>query len=1353
MELIRIESPEEAEKAATEILAMEDGLVAVDLETAALEAYESIQSAALHPTLSSIRLAQFGSDDDERAFVFDVWKTGIEPVKRIVEGRALYAHNAVFEYKHFLHAGIKPQDLRCTMIMRNVLSAQKVGLLDTVQELLGYEMDKTMQKSGWHCQELTDMQWEYAGADAYYTARIIEPLLKLISDKAGAASAYKRYASVIPLTAEMELLGMPFDGSAHANLAAEWKRRADQGHADLLTMLGDVNPASPKQMSDWAKANLKKSVIKNWPTSESTGNLKITAETMAAHVNEHAAIKTYLDWKSYQKLDSTYGKGIQKELNPATHNVHPSWRILGARTGRFSCSKPNFQNPPREGGLREMVKAPEGYSLLDADFSQIELRIAATLSNDITMLRAYEEGKDLHAITAAAVSGVPLDQVTKEQRQAAKAVNFGLLYGGGAKMLRDYARSTYGVEMTLAEAEHARETFLATYDQFHQWQNEQTNRARSTLNARTESGYIRNFAAEGRTMNDVYTVSLNTPVQGTGAEILIASMVLADQTFKAEGLDARIIAHVHDQIVCLVSNQHLDRAAEILKDSMVKGALDVVPRLPVRQLTEVMVGQEWSKEMSAHVPGGAPVEAVRETTLVPDEEIADAFREVNEMGYRVTTMPAKTKKPEGKGWGLQPATRLPEGHKNLGIIHGVSRTACIDLDDLALSKEAFDSLSIDIEALCEQAPAWHGNPNNRIKYLFRVPDGIELEHKSLKVNDRIVFELRGDTKGKQLQDVIPPSQHPDGYTYTWVRPLVPYSELPEIPEVLLRVWADFDELEAALMANLGDNKKLINNYKRMGGGGTISPRSKALIREYNKRHPVEELLARAGYLPPKFGQDKWLSPTSNGTIPGIKVFKDQEPNLVYSHHFHDALSDHHAHDAFDILRICIHEGDYEAAWQEAYDEIGEPEIEQAEVISEEEFAQGAKNDAGEPPKPTDNSMDGMEKGLTGFVKRIYDYYMAAAYRPNEAYGIAAALMAMATATENHYYIKGYGTRLNLYMILLGRSGFGKESPRNAIKNLFEAIDLKGVIAESAASGVAIKRRLSNNRTMLLMADEVGTMIASTNGKNSDMHQTNVLKELRSLYGLAGSVLEEHPYADSRNNIPRVLHPFLNFMGTSTPMELLNGISINQIENGLVNRLLMIEGKGLRDRNRDVIEGVPTDLARDLQEFTMRRSNYPEAVLVSEEADKLIRASEEYQDNLLMSDSELAGLYGRINENTMRVAAVLAVSDRPEKPVITKNHMEWATQFARAAYNLMEQRFADDFYESETERQLKKVLKAIRDYPENDWVPKWYLTRKTRMMAKHLNENLHTLEQSEQIEKREQDTNGRKALLYRLVDAA
>jgi DNA-binding transcriptional ArsR family regulator len=727
----------------------------------------------------------------------------------------------------------------------------------------------------------------------------------------------------------------------------------------------------------------------------------------------------------------------------------------------------------------------------------------------------------------------------------------------------------------------------------------------------------------------------------------------------------------------------------------------------------------------------------------------------------VIAMPAGTKKPIEENWGNKPTTRLPEGYKNLGMIHGWNKTVCIDLDNLEQSIVAFESLGIDIQQLCSHAPAWHGNPHNRIKYLFKIPEGASIRREVLNVHGRTVFELRGDTNGKQLQDVIPPSVHPDGYSYQWVNPLVPLAELPELPSELLKVWDEFDGIEAGLMAILGDYSKEIANYERMGGGNT-SDKTRALIAEYNNRHPVTELLERAGYKPPKRGQTKWLCPTSESGTPGVWISDDER--LCYSHHGSDVLGDGKAHDAFDVLRICLHDGSFDEAKQEAFEEIGDVGDE-VPVITPDELAQGQKPAANDEPsnlsrnghEPPKNGYDGLAKRLPGFLKRIYDYYEDTAYKPYPPFGIATALSAMSTLTQNHYFVDGYNLGINLYHILVAHTGFGKEGPRAAIKNLLHECELSGVIAESIASGPAIKKRLSKDRTLMLMADEIGSMLASTVGKNADQHQTGVLKELRTLYSSATTVIGGHHYADSSKDIPPIAYPFVNLLGTSTPLQLMDGISLNQIENGLINRLIMIEAVGdpdRRERRRPI--KPPEDLVHDLKEFIMRRHNYPQEIQVTSEADQLIRASELYQDDLLKQDSELSGLYGRLNENTIRVAAVLAVAEVPEKPIMTAQHVEWAKQYVYSAAQAMEKSFSDNFYESEIDKQIKKVIKTIRTYKDSIWVPKSHISRETRLSKRHLDEHLSTLMDRELIEERKEAANDKKAgrptRYFRMLDA-
>jgi DNA polymerase-1 len=228
--------------------------------------------------------------------------------------------------------------------------------------------------------------------------------------------------------------------------------------------------------------------------------------------------------------------------------------------------------------------------LVVADYSQIELRVAALLSGDREMLKAYARGRDLHRLTAAAVTGVAPEAVTPDQRQAAKAVNFGLLYGQGHRGLARYARATYGVSMSEEEARRAQETFFRTYPGLRRWQQETAQRARRTNRVVTPWGRVRDFSRE--TGGYRYTEALNTPIQGAAAEIMMAA--LARITHRLGNLDTKLVNVVHDEIV-LETPTAVQPAAAALERAMVEGFLAVFPGAAVENLVEVKAGANWAE--------------------------------------------------------------------------------------------------------------------------------------------------------------------------------------------------------------------------------------------------------------------------------------------------------------------------------------------------------------------------------------------------------------------------------------------------------------------------------------------------------------------------------------------------------------------------------------------------------------------------------------------------------------------------------------------------------------------------------------------------------------------------------------
>jgi DNA polymerase I-like protein with 3'-5' exonuclease and polymerase domains len=291
---------------------------------------------------------------------------------------------------------------------------------------------------------------------------------------------------------------------------------------------------------------------------------------------DHPLARLLRDHRDARKRETTYGEAWLDHL-AADGRVYPRWVQLGANSGRMACSAPNMQNLPR-GDYRKCVAAPPGRVLVKADYSQIELRIAAKVSGDRALMAAYERGEDLHTLTARQVLGIA--EVTKEHRQLAKALNFGLLYGMGAKGFRNYARSHYGLELTEEQAEGYRQAFFRAYPGLRRWHRSMGD---GPVNTRTLAG---------RRVLGVqqFNEKLNLPVQGTGADGLKAALGLLWQR-RHEVPGAVPVLAVHDEVVVECPEGDASRTASWLKAAMLDGMAPLVAPVPVE--VEVKVGRTW----------------------------------------------------------------------------------------------------------------------------------------------------------------------------------------------------------------------------------------------------------------------------------------------------------------------------------------------------------------------------------------------------------------------------------------------------------------------------------------------------------------------------------------------------------------------------------------------------------------------------------------------------------------------------------------------------------------------------------------------------------------------------------------
>jgi DNA polymerase I len=277
---------------------------------------------------------------------------------------------------------------------------------------------------------------------------------------------------------------------------------------------------------------------------------------------EHEFISALREYRKASKLASTYGAGWLESGYYQDGRIYASWRQLRAATGRMACDHPNLQNIPRSGPLRSYIRVPEGRVFVIVDYSQIELRIAANVSGDREMLSAYAEGRDLHILTAQSLTG--REDVSKDDRKLAKAVNFGLLYGMGARGLQSYALRSYGVAMSSEEASRYRRRFFETYPSLKRWHD---NERRAWQSGETETRTL-----SGRRRMDVerLTDRLNAPVQGTGADGLkLALALLWERRNECPGAVPVLVCH--DEVVVECDSERAQGVRAWLESVMVEG--------------------------------------------------------------------------------------------------------------------------------------------------------------------------------------------------------------------------------------------------------------------------------------------------------------------------------------------------------------------------------------------------------------------------------------------------------------------------------------------------------------------------------------------------------------------------------------------------------------------------------------------------------------------------------------------------------------------------------------------------------------------------------------------------------------
>jgi DNA polymerase-1 len=430
------------------------------------------------------------------------------------------------------------------------------------------------------------------GGSVAEAADVTGRIASALRDEIATAGLTRVYETIdlplIPVLARMETAGVKIDCDVLAAMSKRLDREASAKAREIYDRVGEeFNISSPKQLGRilFERLNLPKPV--KYGKGKTVSTAVDVLESLAA---THEVPRLVLEYRQVTKLKSTYVDALPALLNSCTRRLHTTFDQTNTATGRLSSKNPNLQNIPIRTELGREIRAAfiaePGHVLLSADYSQIELRLLAHFSEDALLVEAFRRGDDIHTITASKVFGVAPDQVTPEHRRRAKAVNFGIVYG----------QTPFGLSQTLGieqrEAKTFIETYFAQYTGVRKWLDDVVDQARREMRVSTMHGRVRplpdmhsrNPALRGFAER----TAMNTPLQGTAADLIKLAMIRLDHEVPARGLKSRMTLQVHDELVFEVPKSEIDAMRALVKDVM-----ENVEPLRVPLLVEVGVGHNW----------------------------------------------------------------------------------------------------------------------------------------------------------------------------------------------------------------------------------------------------------------------------------------------------------------------------------------------------------------------------------------------------------------------------------------------------------------------------------------------------------------------------------------------------------------------------------------------------------------------------------------------------------------------------------------------------------------------------------------------------------------------------------------
>lgn len=556
-----------------------------------------LEATSLDPHNTTILLVQIGTP--EKAYVFDARKLDLKPLKAALSDEKILkiAQNAKFDFAHIKqNLGIEIVNIFDTFLAERILTTgiKRENSLEAIaQKYLGVELAKeTRETFANHTRSFSKRQLEYAASDVLVLFPIYEAQKEALK-KEGLDKLAELEFELVPAVAEMELKGFLIDVKRWREVIVDYQKKAEEvakkiqaelrphfnhTQTDLFGNKADVvNLNSPSQVLDaFRKVGL---------------DLPSTSEGVLSQY-DHPLTKLLLEYRGYEKIITAFGENLLSKINKKTKRVHPDYLQIGADTGRFACSNPNLQQIPTESLFRECFIAAPGYKLVVADYSQIELRLMAELSKDPVFVEAFKEDQDLHTLTASQMFGIPIDKVDKNKRFQAKSINFGLMYGRGAKSL--------AVQLGVSEdeAKQLLQKYFRKYGNVASWLEKVAKDAvrvgySTTLGGRKRYYQKANPGDPGweRQVAYIERQGKNTPIQGTSADMTKLALVYVRDRIRREGLDATPIHTVHDEIVVEAKEEDAKKTVKVLAEEMKRAGETFLKEVPVK--VDAVISDVW----------------------------------------------------------------------------------------------------------------------------------------------------------------------------------------------------------------------------------------------------------------------------------------------------------------------------------------------------------------------------------------------------------------------------------------------------------------------------------------------------------------------------------------------------------------------------------------------------------------------------------------------------------------------------------------------------------------------------------------------------------------------------------------